>query len=255
MANNIIDHFNEYFEMVPAISEELKTEVYKLRYQVYCVENKFLNSDDYHDEMEFDEFDRHSAHYLIRHRKLGIYIATTRIILSDANDREKLFPIEKHSRIDNVNLLKTMPRHNLAELSRFCVSKEFRRRKNEQHLLTTNDAESEITYEQEEKRSSSHLTLALFACAIKMSCENNIQYWYAIMEPSLKRVFSTLGIHFVGIGPLVDYNGLRQPCVIKIDGLLDSVAKKDLNYWNMLTKNGQFQTQQEQASNFRCKTM
>jgi len=34
---NTIDHFNQYFEMVPAISEELKNEVYKLRYQVYCI--------------------------------------------------------------------------------------------------------------------------------------------------------------------------------------------------------------------------
>ena len=167
-------------------------------------------------------------------------MATTRLILPDARIQEKPFPIEIHSQIDNVDLVKTIPRHNLAELSRFCVSKEFRRRKNEQHLLTTNDAESETAFTQEEKRSSSHLTLALFACAIKMSYENNIHYWYAIMEPALERVFSSLGIHFVGIGPLVDYHGIRRPFVIKIDDLLDSVAKKDLNYWNMLTNNGHF---------------
>ncbi|MDO9425138.1 MAG: PEP-CTERM/exosortase system-associated acyltransferase [Methylobacter sp.] len=233
--------FNKYFEMIPAISDELKHEVYKLRYQVYCVEMGFQNPEEFPEGIEFDEYDPHSSHYLIRHRGLGIYIATTRLILPDANNREKPFPMEKHSQIDNVNLLKTMPRHNLAELSRFCVSKEFRRRKNEQQLLTTIDAvDLEIIFEQEEKMISSHLTLALFACAIKMSSENNIHYWYAIMEPALMRVFSALGIHFVGIGPLVDYHGLRQPCVIKVDELLDSVAKKDLNYWNMLTNNGEF---------------
>ena len=242
---SIIDHFNEYFEMIPATSEELKTEVYKLRYQVYCVENNFENPEDYPDEMEFDEYDRHSIHYLIRHRNLGIYIATTRIILSDDSNPERLFPVEAHSRIDNVNLLKTIPRHNLAELSRFCVSKGFKRRKNERQLLTSTDSDSELPYRKEVQRRSSHLTLALFACAIKMSSENNIHYWYAIMEPALMRVFSALGVHFVGIGPLVDYHGLRQPCVIKIDDLLDSVAKKDLNYWNMLVHNEQLQAQQE----------
>jgi hypothetical protein len=35
MLNNIIDVFNEYFDMVPAVSDELKNEVYRLRYQVY----------------------------------------------------------------------------------------------------------------------------------------------------------------------------------------------------------------------------
>jgi N-acyl amino acid synthase of PEP-CTERM/exosortase system len=236
--------FNKYFEMVPAISDELKYEVYKLRYQVYCIENGdktgFNNFIDHSDGIEFDEYDSHSSHYLIRHRGLGIYMATTRLILPDANNPEKPFPIEKHSRIDDVALLKNMPRQNLAEMSRFCISKEFRRRKNEQHLLTTNDADSGIAYGQEEKRSSSHLTLALFACAIKMSSENNIHYWYAFMEPALMRVISTLGIHFVGIGPLVDFYGMRRPYLIKVDELLDSVAKKDLNYWNFLTNNGQF---------------
>jgi N-acyl amino acid synthase of PEP-CTERM/exosortase system len=244
LTNNIIDVFNQYFEMVPAISDELKNEVYKLRYQVYCIENGdktgFKNPVDHPEGIEFDEYDSHSSHYLIRHRKGGNFMATTRLILPDVRNLKKPFPIEINSQIDNVNLLKTMSRHNLAELSRFCVSKEFRRRKNEQHLLTTNDADSEGAFAQEEKRSSSHLTLALFACAIKMSSENNIHYWYAIMEPALERVFSTLGIHFVGIGPLVDYHGMRRPCMIKVDDLLDSVAKKDLNYWNMLTNNGQF---------------
>lgn len=242
MPNNIIDVFNEYFEMVPAISEELKHEVYKLRYQVYCLEMGFEKHENFPDGVEFDENDQHSCHYLIRHRELGCYAATTRLILPASDNRKYLFPIERHSQIDNSELLQTIPRHNLAELSRFCVSKEFRRRKSERHLLMPIDADSEAVITQEEKRSSSHLTLALFACAIKMSFENNVHYWYAIMEPALMRVLSKLGIHFVRIGPLTDYNGIRQPCVIRIDDLLDSVAKKDLGYWNMLTDNGKFQS-------------
>jgi len=242
LANNIIDVFNEYFEMIPAISDELKLEVYKLRYQVYCIENGgktgFKNPVDHPEGIEFDEYDQHSVHYLIRHRKRGNFMATTRLILPDPNNREKLFPIELNSQIDNINLLKNMPRHNLAELSRFCVSKEFRHRKNEYPLLSTNDLDSAAAFTQEEKRSSSHLTLALFACAIRMSSENNIHYWYALMEPALMRLISILGIHFIEIGPLVNFYGMRQPCVIKVDDLLDSVAKKDLDYWKMLTDNG-----------------
>ena len=39
--DNIITPFNEYFEMVPALTDELKNEAFKLRYQVYCVETGF----------------------------------------------------------------------------------------------------------------------------------------------------------------------------------------------------------------------
>jgi len=228
---SILDAFNHYFEIIPATSDELKQEVYKLRYQVYCVETEFLEAHD-DNRIEYDEYDAHSYHYLIRHHATGAYMATTRLIFPDHQNPEKLFPIELHSQIDNIELLNTIHRPKLAELSRFCVSKQFRRRKDDQGLLVTNDAL--------ERKSSAHITLALFACAIRISTEHNIDYWYAIMEPALKRVFSSLGIHFIQVGPLVDYHGMRLPCIIKVDDLLRGVAEKDLDYWQMLTNDGEF---------------
>ncbi len=134
--NNIVDHFDQYFEMVPAISDELKKEVYKLRYQVYCIENDFESSSHFPDRMEFDDFDHHSAHYLIRHRKSGEYAATARLILSDANDPKKLFPLELHCEIDNSAVMQPINRLHIGEVSRFCVSKTFKKRKHEADTLT-----------------------------------------------------------------------------------------------------------------------
>lgn len=233
---SVVDAFNDYFEMIPASSNELKQEVYKLRYQIYCLEKGFLSPSI--EGMEYDEYDAHSSHYLIRHRESGSYMATTRLILPDTKYPEKLLPLETYSQIDNTELLKTIPRSNLAELSRFCVSKQFRRRANEKNLLVTNDVD-ESYLARREKGSSAHLTLALFACAIKMSSEHNIHYWCAIIEPALKRVFSTLGIYFVEVGPLMTsthYYGMRTPCIIKVDDLLRDVAEKNLDYWSMLNQ-------------------
>lgn len=240
MTNSIIDGFNEYFEIVPAISDELKNEVYKLRYQVYCIENKFLDSDDYDNNMEFDEFDSHSCHYLIRHRKLGVYMATTRLILPEINNPDKLFPIEIFSQIDNPDAIKHIPRNILAEASRFCVSKEFRKRKNELQTTTGINTESNNTQSRKDRSAYPHITLALIASLIKMSHENNIDYWFAVMEPPLIRFFSTIGINFIGIGPVTNYHGNRQPCIIKLNDLLEGVADKDIKQWNMLTNNGKF---------------
>ena len=41
---------------------QLLDDSYSLRYQVYCLERKFLRADDYPLGLEFDEFDRHSIH-------------------------------------------------------------------------------------------------------------------------------------------------------------------------------------------------
>jgi N-acyl amino acid synthase of PEP-CTERM/exosortase system len=251
MVSNIVDVFNDYFEMVPAVSDELKKEVYRLRYQVYCIETGFEDPKQYPDEMEFDEFDSHSAHYLIYHRKLEIYMATTRLILPEAKNPNKLFPIEIHSQITNFDALKHISRNHLAEASRFCVSKAFRRRKNEMNTITGIntristrddsgiDAKLENVFTQEERRVFPNITQALFACLIKMSYENDIKDWYAVMEPALIRVFSTFGMSFIEIGPLVDYHGKRRPCTIKVNDLLEGVAEKDLNIWNMLTNKGE----------------
>ena len=236
---NIKDSFNEYFEMVPAISKNLLNEVYKLRYQVYCIETGFENPDYYLDGLEFDEFDKQSRHYLIRHRKTNVYAATTRLILPKADYILDQFPIEKHCVINRADLIKDIPRINFAEASRFCVSKFFKRRKNELGTLTGIDAKSVDTFTDKERRTFPHITIALFACLIKMSYENHISHWYAVMEPGLIRYFITLGIHFVPIGPLADYHGKRQPCIIKVSDLLESVAEKDNNIWNMMTNSGQ----------------
>jgi len=237
---NTIEVFNQYFEMVPATSDALKNEVYKLRYQVYCIETGFLNSEHYPDRLEFDEFDQQSIHYLIRHRKSGEYAATTRLILPDTNNPEKLFPAELHCKIDNIAAMQPINRIHLGEVSRFCVSKTFKKRKNEAHTLAGIDEEWPNYFTLDERRTFPHIAIALITCFIKASHENDIHYLYAIMEPAFFRFVSPLGINLVKIGPLAqgNYQGERCPVAIKITDLLDCVAEKKPDIWNLLTNKG-----------------
>ena len=240
MANNnfIIDHFDQYFEMVPAISEELKNEVYKLRYQVFCIENKVFNSELYPDDMEFDDYDKHSVHYLIRHRKSGEYAATTRLILPYANNLKKLFPLELHCEIDNLAAVQPINRAHLAEISRFCISKSFKKRKNEGRTLAAIGLNWDDSFSLPEQRNFPHITLSLIACFIKASYENDIHYLYAGTELSLLRLVSAWGINFTKIGPLANFHGKRWPCLITVTDLLDGVAERNLDIWNFLSNLG-----------------
>ena len=240
LTNNNVEIFNDYFEMVPATSDELKNEVYKLRYQVYCVETGFLNPEHYPDGLEFDEFEKQSLHYLIRHRKSGEYAATTRLILPDATNPEKLFPIELHSEIDNVAVMQPINRIHLGEVSRFCVSKTFKKRKHEAHTLAGIDEEWPDYFTLDERRTFPHIAIALIACFIKGSHENNIHYLFACMEPAFFRFVSPLGIKLTKIGPLADYHGERWPAAIKITDMLDCVAEKNLDIWKLLTNKGRY---------------
>ena len=235
---NTIDVFNQYFEMVSATSDELKNEVYKLRYQVYCIETGFLNSEHYPDGLEFDEFDQQSIHYLIRHRKSGEYAAATRLILPDANNPEKLFPVELYCKIDNATMMRPINREHHGEVSRFCVSKAFKKRKKEAHTLAGIDEEWPDYFTLDERRTFPHIAIALIACMIKACHENDINYVYAAMEQALLRFLSVPGINFIKIGPMTDYHGERWPAAIKITDLLDNVAEKKPDIWNLLSNKG-----------------
>ncbi|HYJ95214.1 MAG TPA: GNAT family N-acyltransferase, partial [Vicinamibacterales bacterium] len=57
----------------------LMDESLQLRYQVYCVERRFLNPDDYPDQRERDEFDRHSLHLGVLSPD-GALLATARLV-------------------------------------------------------------------------------------------------------------------------------------------------------------------------------
>ena len=222
--------------MVPAISDELKNEVYQLRYQVFCIDNEIFNAEHYPDNLEFDDFDRQSIHYLIRHRKSGDYAATVRLILPDADNPEQPLPLELHCEIDNVAVMRTINRSHLGEASRLCVSKTFKRRQREETIgLDDNDFCSPA-----ERRSFPLISFALIACLIKACHENNIDYFFGTLEPAWFRFLSSAGIHFTKIGPLSDYHGDRWPGVIKVTDLLDGVAEKNPAVWTLLTNEGRF---------------
>ncbi len=240
MPKSIMDIFDDFFEIVPAATEDLKLESYKLRYQVYCLETGFEDPVRHPTCMEKDEFDHHSIHYLIHHKRLNTFAATTRLILPDYNNPETLFPIELHSQIDNHDVLANIPRTKLGEVSRFCVSRAFKNRKKEAGTLTGNPSNDACSFSDDERRIFPHLTIALIASLVKISAEHDIQYWYAVMEPALLRFLSTLGISFIHIGPLTNYHGKRQPSVIKVSHLLNGVANRHPELSDMLTLRGKY---------------
>src|SRR5512134_3593348 len=81
--NDVVAAFNEYFEVINADSPELLRDVFHLRYQVYCIEQRApgFEASKYPDEMESDEYDAHSSHILLRHRPSGEFVGTARLIL------------------------------------------------------------------------------------------------------------------------------------------------------------------------------
>lgn len=240
---SLIDVYNDFFDIEVAHTPELLEEVYALRYQVYCLENPFENPDDFPDQMEMDVFDRRSVHGLVRYRPTGMAVATVRLVLPDRQDPRSAFPIEEHCAASfaasglNPGLL---PRGSMAEISRFAVSKTLKRRAGEAGTLAGvgPDPDAYVGPLNNGKRLIPHVTLGLFAAIVRMSAQNDITHWYAVMEPSLLRLLTRFGIEFTPIGEPVDYHGLRQPCFGAVDQVLEGIWHKREDVWQLITTNG-----------------
>ena len=245
--SELLESFSKHFNvtLVNKDDRDLMAKSLRLRYQVYCKENAFEKTEDTSVELESDEFDEHSAHSLLFSRRTGSVVGTVRLILSNPDQPDALFPIEQQCGryFDNTKYdIGGLPRSSLAEISRFAISKEFKKRLMEDMhtwgagLLTTEQAKN---IAEMERRIIPHITLGLFAAIVQMSAKHGITHWYAVMEPALRRLLKRFSINFTTIGPMIDYHGKRQPCVAAVGEVLAEMEANCPDVWNLITDNGE----------------
>lgn len=235
--------FHNHFDVVSADTIGLMETAFRIRYQVYCLERSFEDAESFPDQMEIDEYDMHSAHSLVRCQRSGQYAGLVRLVLPNPVDVNKPLPIEKSCRsalrqagID----LSSIPRSNLAEISRFSISKELKRQCARQSAVSVvRDAAGGCQEEDAvDSRMLPHISLGLFAGIVRMSAQNNITHWLAVMEPTFLRFLSRYGIYFEKTGPVVDYHGKRQPAVASIDSVLSGIYAQRKDAWEIITDFG-----------------
>jgi len=238
--NNLYEAFHDHFEVVSANTPDLIETAYRLRYQVYCLERPYEDAAMFPDQMEYDAFDLHSTQSLVKCRKSGQYTGLVRLVLPNPVDQQAPLPMEKFCFSDpaaSVIDLYDIPRESIAEISRFSVSKELRQSSNRAARTSADDnAESRA---EGSSNILPQITLGLFAGIVRMSAENNITHWLAVMEPTLLRFLTRYGIYFQPAGPLVDYHGMRQPAVAEIDSVLSGIYFQRRDVWEIITDHGQ----------------
>ena len=241
--NDLCELFLQYFDIVTDDDPAVMDEAAKLRYQVYCIENTFEDAYRFTDGKEVDEYDRRSVHGIVRHRQQGITAASVRLVLPDKDTPEALFPIEKNCAQSFQScqaFINGIPRSSIAEISRFAVSKHFKRRMGEacNPAGVGPDPDRYAKPDINKRRVIPHLIIGLFAAIVKMSAENGVSHWYAVMDISLLRLLARFGIDFRPLGGLVDYHGLRQPCFGAVDDVLAGIWKKRPDIWRLITDDG-----------------
>ncbi len=211
VAGAALQELTSRFELVFPRSPDQLDDVFRLRYQVYCLERGFEPA---RNGRESDRFDPFARHALVRDRASHQPVGTVRLVPPAPGDILLPFPINKAC---DPALLRHLPLAHTAEISRFALSKSYRT----DHGVT-----------------GSLLRLFLMRGVIALSGELGLTHWCALMEPCLMRLLRATSIHFQPLGGPVEHHGLRQPAVAVITEVLTRSAREQPLFWDFVTEGG-----------------
>jgi N-acyl-L-homoserine lactone synthetase len=204
VATELLD---DSFTVETVDSSESLEDVFRLRFQVYCLERRFEPG---RDGLETDHFDAISRHVLLRHRPSGRAIGTVRLIIPHLNGPASLLPMQELAD------LPSLPGARIAEVSGFALSKVLR----------------------PPNAAGCFARLALIRGMVRLSAQMKLTHWCALMEPKLLRLLGASGIHFRPMGGLIEHHGLRQPSFIDLTEMLERVRREKPTVWDFITGAG-----------------
>ncbi|MBN8443762.1 MAG: PEP-CTERM/exosortase system-associated acyltransferase [Thauera sp.] len=231
---NLGSGFSRYFRIDAALNASLLDEVFRVRHEVYCENLKF--EPERPNRREFDDFDAHSVHCLLRtaaspHESVGC----TRIILANPDDPNQPLPFERtcagrldHSLIDPSRL----PRDRIAEISRLAVGDRYRRRKGEGNTQLGLDA-NDFAQNGTQPRFP-FIPASLLLGAVAMAEYKGIETVFVLTEPRLATHFARLGVEVTQIGAPIFHRGLRIPSVMQVDEIIRNMRRILRPLWTIV---------------------
>jgi N-acyl amino acid synthase of PEP-CTERM/exosortase system len=217
--------FKKYFKVIVADTPELRDEVYRIRYDVYCRELQYECPENYPSGLEQDAYDSHSYHCLLLHRPSRQFAGCVRLVYNDPENLQSLLPFEAKC-ADTLfgSCTNTLLPHRseFGEISRIAIPENFRRRKM--------DAGSPIgdtnvpPVAQQEQRRFPYIPLGLYLAAAAAGLELGLNGVFAMMEPRLVRHLQRFGIVFEQVGDIIEYRGKRAAFYIDREGLYNNMT-------------------------------
>lgn len=169
---------------------DLMDQIHRLRYQVYVHERKFLSVQEYPDGKEKDVFDAESIHFAAMNR-LNEVIGTVRLIPSARTPTQ----IDLYNHKLQINEMHTL--FPYAEISRFCISKDYLRR----FVRMQTSLENYLN----------PITFAFYKAMWEECEEAQIETVFALMEDSLANLLERSGLRPECVGKAVDLYGTVRP--------------------------------------------
>ena len=217
-ALDLREGFRSRFEVIPAISERLVEQVFRVRHKVYCEELGFEAVRP--DFQERDEYDNHAVQLLLRKAGVGAPVGCARLVRPNPFNPSAPLPFEKFcaASLDRTIIDPALlPRNTVAEVSRLAVMSEFRRRKGEARQPAPL---SESDFGTDEHPRFPYILVSLYLGIVAIASLHGIESLFMLTEPRLAGHFAKLGVTVRQIGSPIEHRGLRIPSMMSVSGIV-----------------------------------
>lgn len=212
---SIAKRFGTYFSLKLATTPELLAQVYRVRYEVYCAEFRYLSEEECPAQMERDEYDARAQHCLMIHVPTQRPVGCIRLVQPEHDGRVCVLPFETFCATYPEYSVSSdeLPRIRVGEMSRLAVIEQFRRRKKDEKKPIS-FPEDEDSDPNERRSNFPMIPVGLFTAGMSMFLRSSTDFAFALMEPRLARLLQRFGIMFTQAGEIVDHYGRRAPFVL-----------------------------------------
>jgi N-acyl amino acid synthase of PEP-CTERM/exosortase system len=197
-------------------SPQLLEKSYRLRYQVYCVERRFLPAEDYPDQLEVDGFDSRAVHVGVIDAD-GELAGTARVVKGTL----ACLPMFRHCTLFPAHATLDDSANTLVEVSRLAISRRYTRRRDDVVLgVKAPVAEAGSMFRVCDRRDSrDDLFGTLLKGGYQAAKRMGATHLLAATEKSLQRWLAQYGFPFKLAGPDSEYYGRVAPYVMSLAAL------------------------------------
>ncbi|WFP50542.1 PEP-CTERM/exosortase system-associated acyltransferase [Methylomonas sp. EFPC3] len=208
--------FDNCFEVFLADTPESKRIHYHLRYQVYCDELGYEDKELFPQQLEFDDWDQHAVHFIVRHRFTGQWLGALRVV----SPQGQTFPFAEKYEQDQP--LADAHHRDSIEISRLCVLREARRFAPRSQAAVDTDPASNVKYLNTLRQQSRSIMWGLYRAAVDYSAENGIKHWFILVAPALAYAVKKQGFDMRQVAEPCEHRGLRTPYMLDVDHILQN---------------------------------
>ena len=217
--------FDDRFEIFLCDTEFGKSINKQIRYRVFCLERGFEDPALYPTGEETDHWDDHCIHFIVREKRSGRWVASTRLI-TPVNGS---LPVEQMNSL-SPGFLSGIDRNHIGEISRFCIIKQ---------NATTSSKFAHVARPQLdwigaiEGKEQFEITWGMLRAIAYYGIEHDIDFSYMLITRPFSRLLNRLGIILYQAGVMKEHRGMRAPFLVDFSESIPSASARSSHVKNL----------------------